>query len=982
MSLFAAFAKNTSETSCQNTEKSGKDTEKLPWLKNSSAQQISECLEKSNLQDVWSDSSDENFVGDSNKEIENITDLQKSNVSAKIEVKYDHNKKTKHKKKTCSKKYETHVKDIYFEDKERNKRLCTMETLDRGIRPSYSIFDKGFGFPYRKKGKKIHYRRYYKIKSDKSKKQEKKENEDEDSESEPERSKNYTHLLNSIDLDNQKLLIENFNQMLTQYPSDIQTWLEYISFQDQTIQISPFQSEREKLQQLVRQKKLSIVEKALALNNDSVDLLKMKLKILSELMPTDQYTNEIESMIQKDPKNIILWETLVTVIQTSCALFKISRVLNLYEKSFAVLKKNRNLNSKLYDKQILALLYQCLMLLRHAGLWEQMWEIIKINICLNLTVPQESFQNIKTFDEKTVMTMEELILSTRLPSNQLWLKIESLRECCHWIGLDVTKVDISLVGDEKRLVSAEETADFIYPIISNDSNFLLAIISIICLKVPLLPSRDSTFRDFNLDKHNWIPDSLEFILPMIYPSIGVCDVDARFSNLNVVKELLEGKLSAGPPLLKYHPSQEFYFEFVRLVFNTIAQELPPLQRTSILVWWLRFERLLIYISKHDPLKEANRDKKLKSAIKSFLKKPENRENLHFYREYAMIEFELGSYDECIQMLKTLLESQDHSSQDIDKKGAIISLYRTAFEIIFNLNIDIPLLLKNVQPFITLLKNYVSNSFDCDRNLSITEILYNEILNFLKDSPIDETEDAFFLPNHNCDILICYAYLLLVQNNSIDTLNDIVELFDRCITHCGDCPRIVERFIEIKIVFLKICKDKVNLNNNILFETVREAYENFQNNFFFISLQALFESEQPFWKMNIRSKNLNIWYIIARCLAGRVRIAHMKNIESQEGYAAMVNKMLSFHTAVSKFEELQNCPLVWKFYMLLIQEHNLSAKKGEEIFYEAISQCPWNKNVYTCAAEIAPQVLSQIQDLIQEKELRIHITPEELDILRS
>lgn len=69
-------------------------------------------------------------------------------------------------------------------------------------------------------------------------------------------------------------------------------------------------------------------------------------------------------------------------------------------------------------------------------------------------------------------------------------------------------------------------------------------------------------------------------------------------------------------------------------------------------------------------------------------------------------------------------------------------------------------------------------------------------------------------------------------------------------------------------------------------------------------------------------------------------------------------------------------------MLLLRENNLSGKKGEEVYYESVDNCPWARCVYIDAAEIAPQILTQIQDVIREKELRMHVTPEELDILRG
>jgi hypothetical protein len=39
-------------------------------------------------------------------------------------------------------------------------------------------------------------------------------------------------------------------------------------------------------------------------------------------------------------------------------------------------------------------------------------------------------------------------------------------------------------------------------------------------------------------------------------------------------------------------------------------------------------------------------------------------------------------------------------------------------------------------------------------------------------------------------------------------------------------------------------------------------------------------------------------------------------------------------------------------------------------------------LYIDAAKLIPEELPQVQDLIIEKELRLHVTPEELDILRG
>lgn len=81
-------------------------------------------------------------------------------------------------------------------------------------------------------------------------------------------------------------------------------------------------------------------------------------------------------------------------------------------------------------------------------------------------------------------------------------------------------------------------------------------------------------------------------------------------------------------------------------------------------------------------------------------------------------------------------------------------------------------------------------------------------------------------------------------------------------------------------------------------------------------------------------------------------------------------------------DIQHCPLLWRLLMLLLREENLCEKKGEDTYHESVTNCPWARSIYIDSAEIAPQQLTQIQDVIRGKELRIHVTPEELDILRS
>lgn len=48
----------------------------------------------------------------------------------------------------------------------------------------------------------------------------------------------------------------------------------------------------------------------------------------------------------------------------------------------------------------LDMLYECLIFLRHTGLWEQMWETIRLNLNLNLNLSKASLSFQGFIDEK------------------------------------------------------------------------------------------------------------------------------------------------------------------------------------------------------------------------------------------------------------------------------------------------------------------------------------------------------------------------------------------------------------------------------------------------------------------------------------------------------------------------------------------------------------------------------------------------------
>ncbi|XP_044022933.1 nuclear exosome regulator NRDE2 [Siniperca chuatsi] len=75
----------------------------------------------------------------------------------------------------------------------------------------------------------------------------------------------------------------------------------------------------------------------------------------------------------------------------------------------------------------------------------------------------------------------------------------------------------------------------------------------------------------------------------------------------------------------------------------------------------------------------------------------------------------------------------------------------------------------------------------------------------------------------------------------------------------------------------------------------------------------------------------------------------------------------------------HCPLLWRMYMhFLVSEGKVDKATG--IFYRALQNIPWAKGLYMDAVQLFPEHLQEFVDLMTEKELRLRLPLEELDIL--
>lgn len=538
--------------------------------------------------------------------------------------------------------------DGFIIDKTQIKEYLKVNTISR---PAVCRYRTGIYLSKPPKKRKKHFKRYYKVSKygDPNKSEDEEKNKltkkNLNSTSLGERDEHFTGFSQEEELSR---ITATYNKTLGEHPEDISTWLKYVDFQDTVHQFekSYRKGSIAKAQRVQAERKISILDKALTHNPGCELLLRERLKVAVAAFPADEIQTELKKLVEKEKDNIILWQGYIEATQCSMSHCNAQAVLQLYTKCLSTLHQLRRgtMSEKyLFEESILRMLYQCGLFLKQAGLFEQLWAVLKMYLELNLS-DRERFNIERPFNEKELLELEEVVLNSQLPHHEVWLRVEKLRESCHWLPF-AGEHDCE---DPQRIVFNEDVAELIHPITTPENIFKLVATVLSMLKVPLLPCRHSTMQDLGLDFVPWSLDSVEALLPVflkLYP------VDTL--NENLLRDT--GRLAVAPQYLKTLPGQEEYLNFIFGVMEGCAECLTGQDQVAMRVWWFRFQRLLIVLDSQGRFKMPGYlKKKIKSGVKDLLKRDDCRNNEVFYVEYALIEQSLGNKEQCFKVLNIAL----------------------------------------------------------------------------------------------------------------------------------------------------------------------------------------------------------------------------------------------------------------------------------------------------------------------------------------
>lgn len=252
--------------------------------------------------------------------------------------------------------YPTEVRNIYFEFKSPDSSNLMFGTLPAKRRPEYFYMRTSLGFlPHDfQPQKKETVVRYYSSNS----------NQGTNVRETPKKLSSFevsgsgasyvpmTSVHSSTSIENEHMaMTKEFNEKLAASPNDVDLWLRYIKFHDIAQHFE--NSAKYQSKYAICQKKLSVVEKALELNPHSIELLREKLALMPELYLADQIADKIESLLNKDPDNVNLWQALILVAQSSVAGCTVPKIMKIYTKCFDALTHRCKLGWEERDRRLL-----------------------------------------------------------------------------------------------------------------------------------------------------------------------------------------------------------------------------------------------------------------------------------------------------------------------------------------------------------------------------------------------------------------------------------------------------------------------------------------------------------------------------------------------------------------------------------------------------------------------------------------------------
>ncbi|XP_053658935.1 nuclear exosome regulator NRDE2 [Anopheles marshallii] len=778
-------------------------------------------------------------------------------------------------------------------------------------------------------------------------------------------------------------------------------WIELVRFrQDHPIHFDSYQNHK---------RELSLIERARRHYPYDEKLLRLYLEAIVRVHPTDEVLNLIRRAITKDETNVTLWRSLIRNKQCAMAQCIVPDVLKLYEKSTRSLFMARR-----SDETMLQLFRNCATFCRQAGLYELMFGMVQHALGMNVS---ERYGNDGTFSSQEhfqqLIEYEELILKSGLPMNEIWLRVELLRSAFHYLPFEGGR----LASDPQRMVLTDDVVGYVYPLINKSYAFELTLVALKLMKFPFPQQYD--------EEEAYEVDYSEQLLPLFLHVFRDRTLDGELYAF--VKQF-----SVAPSYIRANIAHESYLELVRKCLARAVDHFEGPQSATLLTLSLQFERMLVCEEKaastpSKMLLEEAKAKAVRARIKNLLKHTHstNQNNLRVYAEYGLLEYEMtGLSAACRKIFSTSVQVYCSSEQSIpttcdnsvEDDNDLYHLVLTMVELLLldncrNEAIRALTSLALKRDELTFQSTAESVIVPDTMKLSALQKFSDRVNRAVRhesqpDADIRTPTDQHFSRNAMINAIKAYVIFLALIRSNLSEASKQLETFLYLFNDLSNArhrflrQQLYELYIqlyEIARLGRKQAHSPLTENLRSFLDIVDRALNEFPSNLYTLRT-VVFNDNLPWLRLRgVLGKHLTPKAVLLLVIAARYRESCTVNnwedfipTEASPYKQRILNLLGSVlkSSSTDSASVLYRNALLWRLYLReLFDQPNAPPgysvlEQCRRTLYAALEACPWNKALYLDGASCAPQELSQLLDLMVEKQLRVHAIPEELAILRE
>ncbi|XP_076321540.1 nuclear exosome regulator NRDE2 isoform X2 [Tachypleus tridentatus] len=616
---------------------------------------------------------------------------------------------------------------------------------------------------------------------------------------------------------------------------------------------------------------------------------------------------------------------------------------------------------------------------------------------------------------------EDEILNRCLSKSETWLHFENLREGHYWLpwrpGSGSASND-ETCEDPERMVLVDDVSNMLFRLKSERTKFYLVLLFLQFLGV----------RTHN-HSHTTCSQSL-CLCPTLVHNTPV-EQDYSFHSLFMFfcnKQTFQ-------PFKQFLVHNTDHFEaFITRIFEQSLQNFSHDLQIELLISWFRYTiDSLFYTSKQSDSKTyKNKSKLARKKAKDFLKKEVNRNNLTLWEWYGKLEWACNNHKEAEKIFETSFEAS-LTGEISSQQRTLWSLTRTYIELELGLN-DVlcfkecyireeinESLKKKLLWVLLCLGGSAKYSVFSEKSLEVISPIQilkaqNVFKTILEESLkhvslIQDTQSNFSSIlsfeqhcKHVVDIASCFAFFQYFTHGLAAAASVFESSFTQLVQNEGIQSKLLkENLYEVYINLITYDSQHPLVPLKSLRSHLTEAITTFPSNSQFLAGLVNMETNslvtgrlRRFFNdiLKFPDKTSPIMWMFAVYAEHKRQDKISKEIETtcndKNPSGSIVPSVPDcgvtwrirslFERALDESPS-RHCVGLWRWYLKFeVEQQNCT--RTEVIFYRALQQCPWAKDLYMDGIAYFPNKLDEIHDIMIEKEIRVRTPLEEIEMLQE